>query len=138
MADWYWPALRRRLLSAERLSEAATALGLRRVKTRASRSSASLVCVTRCDHFRVVPPARRGARLLGRDEDRAPARRLRAGIAASLRVAQISSRTLSESTVSAMRWRFGSTTTTLTGRSYFAMVPLSQHMTDVRRRQRHG
>src|SRR5207245_7830872 len=43
--------LRRLLRRAERLSEAATALGLRSLNTLASRSRALLVRVTCCDHF---------------------------------------------------------------------------------------
>ncbi len=50
-ADRYGETLRRLLRRAERLSEAATAVGLRSVKTLASRSSALLVWVTCCDHF---------------------------------------------------------------------------------------
>jgi hypothetical protein len=41
--------LRRRLRSADRLRDCATARGLRLVKTPRSRSSASLVCMTRAD-----------------------------------------------------------------------------------------
>src|SRR5690606_5543409 len=55
MAERNGPALRRRLASAERLSEAAIAFGSLRVKTSCSRSSASLLSVTCCDHF-FVPP----------------------------------------------------------------------------------
>jgi hypothetical protein len=42
--------LRRRLRSAERFSDRAISLGSDCVKTPGSRSSASLVSVTRCDH----------------------------------------------------------------------------------------
>jgi len=49
--------LRRPLCSAERLSESATARGLRRAKTPFSRSSALLVRMTRADHRRVPVPA---------------------------------------------------------------------------------
>jgi len=55
--------LRRRLRRVERLSEAATAAGLRSLKTPASRSSALLVRVTCCDHF--LPPSLEAA--LGAD-----------------------------------------------------------------------
>src|SRR5262252_9327686 len=48
MADWYGEAFRRLLLRAERRSEAATARGLRSLKT--LRSRALLVFVTCCDH----------------------------------------------------------------------------------------
>src|SRR5215470_7501927 len=50
MADWYGEAFRRLLRRAERRSEAATARGLRSLKTLASRSRALLVFVTCCDH----------------------------------------------------------------------------------------
>jgi hypothetical protein len=50
MADWNGPVLRRRLDSAERLSEAAMAFGLFE-KTFRSKSSALLSFVTREDHF---------------------------------------------------------------------------------------
>jgi hypothetical protein len=50
MADWYGVPFRRRLCSAERFSDAATARGLFFSKTPGARSSASLVSVTRCDH----------------------------------------------------------------------------------------
>jgi hypothetical protein len=54
MAERNGALLRRRLRSAERLSDSATARGLRRVKTPCSRSSASLVRITRADQrFRV-------------------------------------------------------------------------------------
>jgi hypothetical protein len=49
IADWYGPALRRRLRSAERLSESATARGLRWLNTPGSRSSALLPRVTAAD-----------------------------------------------------------------------------------------
>src|SRR5215813_12363791 len=51
-------ALRRRLASAERLSDKAISCGLPRVKTPRSRSSASLSRVTRWDH-RLAPRAAR-------------------------------------------------------------------------------
>src|SRR5215470_3300687 len=54
MADWYGEAFRRLLRRAERRSEAATARGLRSLKTLASRSRASLVFVTCCDHCFVL------------------------------------------------------------------------------------
>src|SRR5262245_34113784 len=50
-------ALRRRLASAERLSDKAIARGLPRVKTPRSRSSASLSRVTRWDHRLVLRAA---------------------------------------------------------------------------------
>src|SRR6185437_16062462 len=50
MAERNGSALRRRLDSAERLSESAIARGVRLVNTPGSRSSASLVCITRLDH----------------------------------------------------------------------------------------
>src|SRR5215471_8617455 len=50
MADWYGEAFRRLLRRAERRSDAATARGLRSLKTLASRSRALLVFVTCCDH----------------------------------------------------------------------------------------
>jgi hypothetical protein len=53
MAERYGSDLRRLLASAERLSESAIARGLRLVKTPLSRSSASLVCITRLDHREV-------------------------------------------------------------------------------------
>jgi hypothetical protein len=49
--------LRRLLCSAERLSDSATARGLRRVNTPCSKSSALLVRMTRADHLRVAVPA---------------------------------------------------------------------------------
>jgi hypothetical protein len=50
--------LRRRLRSAERLSDCATARGLRRVKMPGSRSRALLVRITRADHLRLRPMRR--------------------------------------------------------------------------------
>jgi hypothetical protein len=49
MAERNADVLRRELVSAERLSEAATSSGLALVKTFCSRSSASEVSVTCCD-----------------------------------------------------------------------------------------
>jgi hypothetical protein len=49
IADWKGDAFRRRLASAERLSDAAMRLGLLDVKMLDSRSSALLVCITRCE-----------------------------------------------------------------------------------------
>src|SRR5215813_1591133 len=59
-------ALRRRLASAERLSDKAIARGLPRVKTPRSRSSASLSRVTRWDHRLVLraAPCRRPSALV--------------------------------------------------------------------------
>jgi hypothetical protein len=51
MADWNGPTLRRRLCSAERLSERAMAAGEALLKTLGSRSSALLPRVTAADHF---------------------------------------------------------------------------------------
>jgi hypothetical protein len=49
--------LRRRLRSADRFNDSATARGLRFSNTPGSRSSAWLVSVTRCDHRRVLDAA---------------------------------------------------------------------------------
>src|SRR5216683_7195576 len=49
MADWNGVPLRRRLRSADRLSDIATFRGVLIAKTLGSRSSALLVTVTRCD-----------------------------------------------------------------------------------------
>src|SRR6187200_1245194 len=53
MAERKGSAFRRRLRSAERLSEAAMRRALANLKTPLSRSRASLVCITRRDHLRV-------------------------------------------------------------------------------------
>jgi hypothetical protein len=52
MAERYGADLRRRLRSAERLSDRAIAVGVLLAKTRRSKSSASLLRVTEADHFR--------------------------------------------------------------------------------------
>jgi hypothetical protein len=59
MAERNGSALRRRLRSAERLSERAIARGSFKENTPPSRSRASLVVVTRCDQRRVFFPAAR-------------------------------------------------------------------------------
>lgn len=51
MADWNGLAFRRLLFSAERFNERAIFFGSSEAKTLFSRSSASLVWVTRFDHF---------------------------------------------------------------------------------------
>ena len=51
MAERYGADLRRRLRSAERLSDRAIAVGVFLAKTWRSRSSASLLRVTEADHF---------------------------------------------------------------------------------------
>src|SRR5579885_1167069 len=94
MAERNGSDLRRRLCSAERRKERATALGSRSVNTPGSNDSALLVCVTLCDHlaragggFRLFTPAperRAGPRstMLAEAAHRAvPALRRRAGFA---------------------------------------------------------
>src|SRR5712671_6333687 len=72
-------ALRRRLRSAERLSDAAIRFGLLSLNTPGSRSSALLSRVTRCDHLRAVRVPFRPAAL--RDDLRAGASPPRADVA---------------------------------------------------------
>src|SRR5262245_39455571 len=55
MAERLGATLRRRLRSADRLSERAIACGFALAKTLRSRSSASLLRVTAADHFRGAP-----------------------------------------------------------------------------------
>src|SRR6266568_6533849 len=78
MAERNGSALRRRLRSAERLSDAAMARGLRSLNTPSSRSRASLVSFTRRDHFSGMPgtmrPAARAARSAPHAVDGVPAR----------------------------------------------------------------
>ncbi|KAF7963718.1 hypothetical protein AWV80_06575 [Cupriavidus sp. UYMU48A] len=59
MADWKAVPLRRRLCSAERLSEAAISFGSVCLKMSGSRSSASLCSLTFCDQRRAWRPWRR-------------------------------------------------------------------------------
>jgi hypothetical protein len=67
--------LRRRLRSAERLSDSAICLGVLFVKTPFSRSSALLVCITRRDHRRLALAVRAAlARLVRRRFETAKAR----------------------------------------------------------------
>jgi hypothetical protein len=67
--------LRRRLRSAERLSDSAICLGVLFVKTPFSRSSALLVCITRRDHRRFALAVRAAlARLVRRRFETAKAR----------------------------------------------------------------
>src|SRR5215467_12202669 len=62
MAERNGSLLRRSLVSAERFSERAICFASRPANTPDSRSSASLVAVTRCDHRRLVVFAMRSGR----------------------------------------------------------------------------
>src|SRR5213080_1499524 len=86
IADWYGPALRRRLRSADRLSEAAIARELPCLKTAGSSASALLRRVTSPGAWRRGPCALSSRPLEPSSAPTAPQRR-RARVLAALRAA---------------------------------------------------